>query len=134
MVLEPDKKDRSYQFGRLLAVLEKAERDTYGSDEGREPNAIRQQSVFCRRPLYAAHIIESQLERAYFPRLPTGSRMFYKKLIGQIMERISQFPEEQWNQPLRETYLMGYYLQRMALYAPKNNDAMEEKKNYEFAE
>lgn len=134
MVLEPDKKDRSYQFGRLLAVLEKAERDTYGSDEGREPNAIRQQSVFCRRPLYAAHIIESQLERAYFPRLRTDSRMFYKKLIGQIMERISQFPEEQWNQPLRETYLMGYYLQRMALYTPKNNDAMEEKKNDEFAE
>ena len=60
--------------------------------------------------------------------------MFYKKRIGQIMERISQFPEEQWNQPLRETYLMGYYLQRMALYAPKNNDTMEEKKNDEFAE
>ena len=52
--------------------------------------------------------------------------MFYKKLMGEIMENISQFPEEQWNQPLRETYLMGYYLQRNALYASKNHDDMEE--------
>ncbi len=129
MTLEPEKKDRSYQFGRLLAVLEKIERDTYGSDENREPNAIRLQSVFCQRPLYAANTIESQLERAYFPRLKPGSRMFYKKLLGEIMENIGLFPEEQWNQPLRETYLMGYYLQRNALYTAKNHDDMEEKEN-----
>lgn len=135
MVLEPEKKDRSYQFGRLLAVLEKAERDSYGNDEGREPNAIRQQAIFCQRPLYAAHTIESQLERAYFARLTIANRMFYKKLIGQIMEQVGRFPEEQWNQPLRETYLMGYYLQRNALYTSnKNKDAMEEKKDDEFAE
>ena len=51
MALEPEKKDRSYQFGRLLAVMEKAERDTYDSGEGREPNAIRLQSIFCQRPM-----------------------------------------------------------------------------------
>lgn len=127
MTLDPNKADRSYQFGRLLAVLEKVERDTYSSDEGREPNAIRQQSIFCQRPMYAAYNIEEQLERAYFPRLNPGVRMFYKKLIGQIMEQISQFPEEQWNQPLRETYLMGYYLQRNDLYTSKKNDDTEEK-------
>ena len=33
MALEPEKKDRSYQYGRLLAVLEKAERDTFDTDE-----------------------------------------------------------------------------------------------------
>lgn len=133
MILEPDKRDRSYQFGRLLALLEKAERDTFSGDETREPNAIRQQSIFCRRPLYAANIIESQLERAYFPRLSPGQRMFYKRLIGQVMEQIGKFPEEEWNQPLRETYLMGYYLQRSALYTPKNHD-QEEKEHDEPAE
>lgn len=134
MILKPDKKDRSYQFGRLLAVLEKAERDTYRGDESRDPNAIRLQSVFYRRPLYAANIIENQLERAYFPRLSVGSRMFYKKLIGQIMEQIAQFPEEEWNQPLREPYLMGYYLQRNALYTHNDSDDMEEKNHDESAE
>ena len=125
MTLEPEKKDISYQYGRLLAVLEKVERDTYEIDSGREPNAIRQQSVFCQRPMYAAANIEKQLERAYFPRLRPGSRVFYKNLIGQIMEQVNSFPQQQWNKPLKETYLMGYYLQRNALYTKKQNDTEE---------
>ena len=129
MNLEPTKADRSYQFGRLLAVLEKVERDTYGSDEEREPNAIRQQSVFCQRPLYAANNMERQLERAYFPRLKPSGRAYYKRLIGQIMEQISVFPQEQWNLPLTETYLMGYYLQRNALYTAKDNGTTEDEEN-----
>lgn len=129
MNLEPTKADRSYQFGRLLAVLEKVERDTYGSDEEREPNAIRQQSVFCQRPLYAANNMERQLERAYFPRLKPNNRAYYKRLIGQIMEEISAFPQEQWNLPLTETYLMGYYLQRNALYTAKEHGTTEDEEN-----
>ena len=134
MELDPGKHDRSYQFGRLLAVLEKVERDTYGSDEVREPNAIRQQSVFCQRPLYAASNIEKQLERAYFPRLRPGTRAFYKNLISQIMEEIHRFPDSQWNQPLADTYLMGYYLQRGALYAPKEKHIEADNGNEYIAE
>lgn len=125
MALEPEKKDRSYQFGRLLAVMEKVERDTYDNDT-REPNAIRMQSVFCQRPMYAAGNLEKQLERAYFSRLKPSSRVWYKNLIGQIMACISEFPEEEWNKPLEDSYLMGYYLQRSALYTKKNDNEMEE--------
>lgn len=124
MALEPEKKDRSYQFGRLLAVMEKVERDTYDGD-GREPNAIRMQSVFCQRPMYAANNLEKQLERAYFPRLHPAGRIWYKNLIGQIMAAISEFPQEEWNRPLDDSYLMGYYLQRTALYTKNTNDAEE---------
>lgn len=126
MTLEPEKKDISYQYGRLLAVLEKVERDTYDGDTGREPNAIRQQSVFCQRPMYAAANIQKQLERAYFPRLKPGSRIYYKNLIGQILAEINEFPQQQWNKPLKETYLMGYYLQRNALYSKKTTDTEEQ--------
>ena len=129
MALEPEKNDRSYQFGRLLAVMEKVERDTYGSSEDREPNAIRLQSVFCQRPMATAGALEKQLERAYFPRLKPGSRIWYKNLLGQIMAAISAFPQEDWNKPLTETYLMGYYLQRNALYTKKNDNDMEETDN-----
>lgn len=128
MALEPERKDRSYQFGRLLAVMEKVERDTYGVGESREPNAIRLQSVFCQRPMQTAANLEKQLERAYFPRLKPGSRIWYKNLMGQIMEMISACPGEDWDKPLDGTYLLGYYLQRAALYA-KKNDEMEEKDN-----
>lgn len=128
MVLEPEKKDIGYQYGRLLAVLEKVERSTYERDTDREPNAIRQQSVFCQRPLYAAANIDKQLERAYFPRLKPGSRIYYKNLIGEIMAQIHEFPQQQWNSPLKETYLMGYYLQRSELYNKQDKD-MEEQDN-----
>lgn len=121
MALEAEKRDRSYQFGRLLAVMEKVERDTYDLDEKREPNAIRLQSVFCQRPFYAAATIEKQLEKAYFRRLRPGSRMYYKKLIASIMEIINSFPEGEWNRPLEDTYLMGYYLQRNELYKRKKD-------------
>ena len=128
MALEPERKDRSYQFGRLLAVMEKVERDTYGSGESREPNAIRLQSVFCQRPMQTAANLEKQLERAYFPRLKPGSRIRYKNLMCQIMEMISQFPDE-LDKPLDGTYLLGYYLQRAALYTKKTDDEMEESEN-----
>lgn len=125
MALEPERKDRSYQFGRLLAIMEKVERDTYDNNESREPNAMRLQSAFCQRPMYVANNLEKQLERAYFPRLKPGSRIWYKNQVGQIMEIISQFPGEE-NTPLNDSYLLGYYLQRNALYTKNTDNEMEE--------
>lgn len=131
MALEPNKNDRSYQFGRLLAVMEKVERDTYVKDEKREPNAIRMMSVFSRRPMYAARIINENLEQAYFPRLEPLRRKWYKSLISEIMEMISQNSSEERDKPLEDSYLMGYYLQRSSLYQKKanDNDNTEENKN-----
>ena len=86
MALEKEKKDRSYQYGRLLAVLEKAERDTYGVEEDREPNAMRMQSIFTQRPQYASRMIWEQVKRGYYRRLSNGQRTYYEKLIGQIQE------------------------------------------------
>src|SRR5699024_4756200 len=93
MALDPQKKDRSYQYGRLLAVLEKAERDTYKSDEDREPNAMRMLSIFAQRPQYAERIICEQVKTAYYPRLSPSARSYYDRLIGEIWEIISQFSE-----------------------------------------
>ncbi|MGM9647310.1 MAG: type I-C CRISPR-associated protein Cas8c/Csd1 [Eubacteriales bacterium] len=115
MALVPNKQDISYQYGRLLAVLEKIERDTYEKDEKREPNAIRMQSVFAQRPQYAGRIIWEQLKKAYYPRLKPSRRGFYDRLIGEIIDQISAFPESEQNRPLSDTYLLGYYLQRNKL-------------------
>ena len=121
MALEPEKLDRSYQYGRMLAVLEKAERDTYDEDEKREPNAIRMMSVFAQRPQYAARIIWEQVRSAYYPRLKPASRAFYEKLMQDICAMLSNFDEKELRRPLGETYLMGYYLQRKELYTKKEN-------------
>lgn len=128
MSLDQDKKDRSYQYGRLLAVLEKIEKDTYSKDEKRETNAIRMQSVFVKRPAYASKIIIEQLNNSYFTKLrrdKPGLSVKYDKMIGQIMNILSEY-EEDYNKPLTETYLLGYYLQRNAFYE-KNNQLEEVK-------
>ena len=119
MALEPQKQDRSYQYGRLLAVLEKVERDTYDSDEKREPNAIRMQTYFSQRPQQTTKIVWEQVKKAYYPQLRPASRMYYERITGEIMEMLSQFPAEELNRPLSETYLLGYYLQRNQLYQKK---------------
>ena len=121
MALEAGKRDRSYQYGRLLAAMEKAEQDTYERDEKRETNAIRLQTVFVKRPAYAASLIMNQLKQAYYPQLSPRVRSFYEKLIGDIMSVISDCGEDQYDKPLKETYLLGYYLQKNALYTKKNN-------------
>ena len=128
MALEPQKKDISYQYGRLLAVFEKIERDTYSADEQREPNAIRMQSVFTKRPRYASRIIWEQLKKAYYPRIKPGARVFYDRLIGQIIEQISDCPQAGREEVLKDTYLFGYYLQRSALYTSsvENENSQEE--------
>lgn len=129
MALVPDKQDISYQYGRLLAVLEKVERDTYDKEEGRETNAIRMQSVYAQRPQYASRIIWEQVKKAYYPRLKPASRVFYDRLIGEIVDHISAFPEAEQTRPLGDTYLLGYYLQRNALYQSKTEEnEMEESK------
>lgn len=124
MALEPEKRDRSYQFGRLLAVMEKVEKDTYDRDEGRETNAIRMQAVFCDRPMYAAAKIDRSLQ-PYFERLKPSYRGYYKRLIGDIMQQLSEFDEAELNRSLDDSYLMGYYLQRNELYKKKTNGQEE---------
>lgn len=126
LALEPERRDRSYQWGRLLAVMEKIERDTYDADEKRETNAIRMQSVFVQRPGYAAKIVMEQLKTAYYPHLGVGQRRYYDRLVGEIMEMLSRFDAADYNKPLTESYLPGYYLQKNAFYTKKPNEETEE--------
>lgn len=132
MALEPEKKDRSYQFGRLLAVMEKVEVDTYKENEYRQPNALRLQSVFCNRPLHTTNILQQKLEDAYFRQLKRNKVEEYKALMSQIMSVISEQSQERMDAPLKETYVLGYYLQRNELYKKKDKDV--EENEYEYTE
>ena len=123
MTLNYESRDRSYLFGRLLAVMEKAERSTY-KEEDREPNAIRLQSAFVNHPLSTWKILETQLN-PYFQRMKPGSRIFYKNLISEIAEKLAEQEPEQMNRGLSEMYLIGYYLQRANL---NNKEASNENK------
>ncbi len=126
LALDKQNRNRSYLFGRLLAVLEKIERDTYDSDEKREPNAIRMQSVFVQRPAYAYGILANQII-PYFQKLPfPGSRIKYRNLIDEILDTfdVTEFAS---NQKLEPIYLLGYSHQRNALYSKANTDSATDK-------
>ena len=117
--------DRNGLFGCLLAVLEKVERDTYNKDETREPNAIRLQSIYCRRPMKTFQQIYEHLNQAYFPKLRPWLREYYRAMITNIIAKIDSLPESdrdsssKWNAPLNEMYLIGYSHQRKELYTKK---------------
>lgn len=126
MSLDEQKQDRSYQFGRLLAVMEAVERSTFDqSEKGRMTNAERYRARFRRRPMNTAAMIHEKLD-PYFRRLGrlgrAGSRIFFQSEIGQILEQISEFPDDEADRPLDDTYLIGYYLEQGKLYSKRARD------------
>lgn len=127
MELDLQNHDRSYLFGRLLAVCEKVERLTFDSDEKREPNAIRLQSAYANHPFRTWRTLE-ELLNPYFRELYPGQRAKYKNLIGEIIAGFSSEDEKVLNQRLSENYLLGYYLQRRALNAKSEAQNLKEEK------
>lgn len=119
MNLDKESSDRSYQWGRLLAVYEKIETDALSGEKAngakRVTNATRMQSMFIRRPAYTASILNEKIRAAYYPRF-TGERagylIRYEKLIGEILGKLSSIPEGEADKPLKPSYLFGYYLQK----------------------
>lgn len=130
MKLDIENRDRSYLFGRLLAVYELIERITYDGDEKREPNAIRLQSVYVNHPLQTCRTLES-LVNPYLQKLTPGAREYYRKIISQIMDLIQDEDIQKLNQRLKETYLLGYYLQRAELTKKKETSKSKEEKKDE---
>lgn len=108
--------------------MEKAEQDTYDDQDKKKEritNAIRMQPMFVRRPAYTCRIVMERLKSAYYPRLKPHKRVVYEKQIQEIMEQLSQ-DADNFDKPLTETYLLGYYLQKTALYTWKNDGETEE--------
>ena len=126
MGLEKEKKDRSYQFGRLLAVMEKIEKDACSKDkQPKITNAIKMQTVFARRPAYAEQVVMEKLKRGYWKKLSAGTQAYYSKLISEIHDMISECGDGEYGDPLTEMYLPGYYLQQKELYTKKEDEKSE---------
>ena len=121
MKLDYENTDRSYLFGRLLAVYEKIERITYGKGEGRTPNAIRLQAAFVNHPFQTWKELDIIIS-PYIQKLNLGSQSFYKNIIEEIVFQFETDQPQLLNQSLSEMYLLGYYLQRAEL-----NKKQEEK-------
>ena len=118
MAWELNTKDRSFQYGRLLATMERAEADYYyKTQEQRQTSAIKFMSEFRQRPFFVFERINRHLHQAYLNRVEAWQANRYERLVGEIFEILREFPENELNRPLSDLYLMGYELQRNAFFA-----------------
>ncbi|MFI3175452.1 MAG: type I-C CRISPR-associated protein Cas8c/Csd1 [Bacillota bacterium] len=123
MGLDLENKNRSYLFGRLLAICDKVEKSTYDFNESRETNAVRIQSTFANRPMTSFRVLENQLA-PYYGKLKGGLAVYFKNMITEIFEDID-INDASLNKPLEDIYLLGYYHQRAILNRKKEVTTMK---------
>lgn len=125
MQLDPNNSNRSYLFGRLLAIAEYVENLSYtlADQEKRQSNAMKYQTAFVHHPMKTWMVLEEAL-RPYFSRLKDEN--MFKRKIDHVWEQLREEDETYLNQPLDENYLLGYYLQRNELYRKKDVKKEEE--------
>ena len=128
VALDKSAKDRSYLYGRLLAVADRIEYMTYDAkDNGRITNAQRSMSTFSQRPYETWKVIEENIQ-PYLAKLDVVKRKYYENLLSEICNLfdIDKFKE---NKKLDGLYLLGFHSQEYDLRFKKENS--EEKKEEE---
>ncbi|MEA4833235.1 MAG: type I-C CRISPR-associated protein Cas8c/Csd1 [Oscillospiraceae bacterium] len=122
--LENECRDRSYLYGRLLAIAEKIESHARylqtGKDNSdkRPVNAIRYMTIFTAKPFRTWALIYSQIN-PYIQRLDGAD--WYQRQIDEIMSKFESGDYES-DKPLDGKYLLGYSLQRKCLYNTNNKE------------
>ena len=121
MALDKNCSDRSYLFGRLLAITEAVENSTYTDENRRETNAMRMQKAFALRPMSTWRFLEEKLE-PYYKQLKPGLRQYYRNLTQEVVDKLP-VSDGNLNQKLEDIYLLGYYHQRV--YRTEKADKQE---------
>lgn len=120
MSVDVNNTDRSYLYGRLLAIYEEIERSTYDKTETRIPNAVKLKERFVKNPLHTLGILDKQII-PYMDKHSAENRDYYNGLMGTVTEMLNN----PTNIPLSETYIFGYYQQLKDL---KEKDLKEQEK------
>lgn len=136
MALNEQIKDRSYLFGRLLAIADKVERIALNmKKEDRPTSAKRLMNAFSKKPYSTWGTIELKL-KPYFDRINPAAKAYYEKELNHVMDMI-EFENYQNNRPLEPSFLLGYHNQlqkfsidsRVAKQDNKGNGNEEENTN-----
>lgn len=124
MTLDRENNDRSYLFGRILAVLEKIESDAISKKNGtsRMPNAITKFKAFSTSP-FSGYKMLTECAMPYLAGLGQKAKTFYDKEIGSIVSLFTTNDPEVLNRPLGPDYLLGYYNEKTFLYTKKTKDS-----------
>lgn len=129
MKLNKESTDRSYLFGRILAVEDAIEqtvldRKENGTESKRETNARRLWSAYVNHPMTTWQELKNLL-LPYEAQLSVGSRVFYQKTMEEIVSKFEDTDMSSLarsNRVLDPQYLLGFYLQRRELRKGRKKD------------
>jgi len=142
--LDLENRNRSYLFGRLLAVADKIEKEAMknkkdGSD--RATNALRYMTVFSQRPVRTWKLINDQLNPYKMQldqkvdqdkKIPNYKTLvYYEKILNEIFDKFefSDFDPKN-DKALDGMYLLGFHSQNADFYKSdknKNTDTSNDK-------
>ena len=129
MALDKKEKDRSYLYGRLLAVADRIEYRTYDEgDKARVTNAKRYMSTFSQRPFETWKVIEESIQ-PYMNKLGIAERRFYENLLDEICNLFEKetFLDNNANKRLDGLYLLGFHSQSYDLKKIKKENSEDKK-------
>ena len=120
VALDKECTDRSYLFGRLVAVADVVEtRAMIGADAGwRQTNAVRYFSAMQQRPAVTWQTIETKLIPYYKQLREKGG---YLAHLADEIYQLGRSDEMSLNTPLTPRFLEGYHNQRFELTKKKEN-------------
>lgn len=113
MELDRSCRDRSYLYGRLLAIADRIEYRSYEKDIERATNAKRYMTAFSQRPFRTWQLIREKI-RCYEKKLKKHEWLYYERQIDGIME-LFQEGDFELIKPLDGMYLLGYSNELRAL-------------------
>lgn len=123
-MLEKDNHERSYLFGRLLAVAKRIESlaNYQNQTERVQTNADRYMQAFATRPASTWKIIYLAVQ-PYLKQIK-GSAHYFDQQIQEIMSLLSS--DEMTDVKLEPTFLIGYYHQQQVFFDKKEKSDKEE--------
>lgn len=115
--LEPERRDRDYLYGRLLAVADKIEssaryKQGKAREDDRATNAIRYMTAFSQHPFRTWNMLFTQQLNPYIQQLNGAG--WYLNLIGDIKQLFESGAFES-DSSLDGRYLLGFFAQRQEL-------------------
>ncbi|MCC2256182.1 type I-C CRISPR-associated protein Cas8c/Csd1 [Ruminococcus sp. CLA-AA-H200] len=129
MALNLDCRDRSYLYGRLLAVADRIEYQTYDpeQDKKRVTNAKKYMTTFAQRPYHTWTLIEQNIQ-PYLNKMDFPARRYYENLLNEIYDK---FQEDTYadNRRLEGIYLLGFHSQAMELRKKKKEEKSTEEED-----
>lgn len=124
VALNMDCKDRSYLYGRLLAIADRIEYQKYDKEDSKRiTNAKRYMTAFYQRPYDTWRIIEQSIQ-PYLNKLKVPTRKFYENLLDDVYQK---FNEKNFidNRKLEGLYLLGFHSQSFDLKIRKKEEEKE---------